>query len=147
MKKIFYITDVKLNKNNATSIHVKEIIKNFIRDGNQVVLFMPYTKDNINLNCQMKYIKYFNKGFLFNLTFQILLFFQMIKMYLIDKPDIIYVRKSASMITPPVFSYIFNIPQIFEVNGILKEEVKILQNFNFFINYVLFFIETINFII
>ncbi len=124
--KILYLAFIDLSVENADTIHPLEICENLTKLGHEILMFTPSCKTRTLPNIRIVRTGMFKipllKGFLHHLLLLPLLFFFCFR----KKADLIYSRYHPMEIlaTYPI-KKLFNIKYILEVNGAMKEEIKI----------------------
>lgn len=124
--KIFYISDINLKEKGVLKNHVFEIVRNFKKLGNDVILFLPNQKRSKE-DIKIINVLALKKNVLRGISYNFFLFFYLIYYIFIYKPDVIYTRQNMSTFIPAVLSKIFSITYVTEVNGTFEEELKILK--------------------
>lgn len=127
LNNLYYITDVRLKKNNGPSLHVFQLVRNLARLGITVHVFFPKGSDVVSQS--EKEIRWIPitipsyASFLQNQLFQLLILCKLIRL---PKSDAIYLRFSGSMIAPPLWSRVTGVPFFVEINGNIHEERRLL---------------------
>lgn len=122
MKHIYVITDVDLLEKSAQPIHVLSLCKYLGRLGVKVHLICPFWQSGV-LQVPQEVItvpvSVPKQPFLRARIFQTRL---LILLSRLPRPDALYVRLSAGMISPAVWTYLTGVPLFVEVNGIIEIE-------------------------
>ena len=128
--KIDMLYDIQLKGKDvpdAGITHTTELFENFKKIGNEVVLFVPKSKDiTIYKQPDTVYLPMLDVPLLHGVSYQLILFFY----YLLHqirhkKSDIIYSRISLLTISPLILSKLFKISYIVEINGLGIDEMKL----------------------
>ncbi len=117
--KIFYLSQVDLNKHYSGSVHVKEVVKEIIGLNNEVWLFAqaadPIMEQKGRL--QIKALGKVRGGtkayFFFQWKLLVSAFFMAIKV----RPDFFYVRSESAMFAHIIISKILGVPYFLELNN------------------------------
>jgi len=123
--KIFMVCDVWLDGRDAQTTHVLELFKNLgkLRDTH---LFAPRPKKLVNEAQNTIFIPtvmpIFKSAF-----YQLFFFFYLIFHCPKRSPNVIYSRCSSLTFSPVLISKIFRIPYVVEVNGLLIDEMKMID--------------------
>lgn len=126
-KIIYFIYNSPLDLKNGSNTHVLELSSHISKNMN-ILLFAPLSTNNKKLPNFISYIKVSGSNvssILYQLSYQIGLFFKLLLNCINRKPNIIYERVSGWSIFPALIAKTFNISYITEVNGLLVEELKI----------------------
>jgi glycosyltransferase involved in cell wall biosynthesis len=125
--KIFYICYEDLSAQVAWTTHIKEVVENLQKLGNEVVLFAPkFGKLESNVEFRRIYIPTTNVWLLNECLYSFLLFFYLIAYQIRLRADIFYMREMRLCLPVALVSKLFNVPNIIEVNGALVEELKLI---------------------
>lgn len=123
---IHYLTDIYFGEKNAGTTHTMEIYNNLSKK-NEVHLICqkPQTEIKVENKC---YIPLFGTKRLKRTILLNFLFWMIYPLYLLikKKPDIFYQRFDGTLFLSPslVFSKLFNIPLVMEVNGDMLDEIS-----------------------
>jgi|GEM_PF-624664 glycosyltransferase involved in cell wall biosynthesis len=120
-KSVLYIVNFPINNKLAPSIHVFEICNNLMQLGMSVCLISP--RIEIKDGVQFKFKNLRTPKILFPITYQIHLFFSLLRYCIVSRPNVLYVRQEAFMIAPSMIARLMRIPMIVEVNGLIENEV------------------------
>jgi glycosyltransferase involved in cell wall biosynthesis len=123
--KILYICDIDLKEEGAAKVHIFEIIKNLKKYGEEVTLFAPNFKKRIKNKQEsfIHFLPFINKLGFQALSYNLILFFNLIYWILFKKIQAIYIRQSGTLIAPALISKIFSIPLISEINGTIEKQL------------------------
>ena len=126
---IYYICDLNLNDSVGGVIHVLEVVKHLGLAGHQVKLFVPRLDHYLYQfkNVEIIYIPTIKVRVLYWVVFYLLLFPFLIRHFLSTPPDYIYTREMVYNFTPLIFSKLFQRPIVVEVNGVLLDELKMID--------------------
>lgn len=143
------VVNERLRSENALKTHIMEIFNN-LSELCDISLIIPYSNVEIPQNEHIiMYKKHnFSIPFIHLITLQMAQFFVLFKLFKQKKPDIIYSRLAPYSFSPPLFSKLFKVPLIVEMNGILREELEINKKSAIDYNISKFFLnltESINF--
>lgn len=123
------LSDLSLSKGNVT--HILEVVGQLTRMGHDITLFVPkYGLYKGELPFRVVYVPLVQipvRGLRFFsdlISFQIALFFCLIRLCLKQKPDAIYSRHDVFIVAPSVLAGIFHIPLFSEVNGVFSDELS-----------------------
>lgn len=147
---IFMINSGVLNINSGGGIHFVEIFNN-LKEENNVYCFVGKPKEMKNFpRDKMNLVVIPYLSFLTQFTYQFFLFNYLCYYCFKKKPDVIYVRQSPLSFSPLVFSKLFKIPYIIEINGLPLEDLQIRTESNhvhllFLIKYIYKFNEFISY--
>jgi len=124
--KFFYICYEDLSAQTAWTTHIKAIVENLAKLGNEVTLFAPkFGEFSAGVGVRTVNIRTPNLSYLKYLYFCIGLFFCLIHYYIKEKADIFYVRNMDILNIPViVVSWLFKCPQVVEVNGFPGGDMK-----------------------
>lgn len=125
--KIFMIFDGPLNAQDASITHLFEVFNN-LSDFAETYLFAEKPRQNIEKRKNIIYVPVLKIPNFIGISFQIVLFFSLIYYRYVHSPDVFYCRFSKFSYSPVLISKIFKIPLIFEVNGLLEEEIRMINN-------------------
>lgn len=135
--RIHYLTDIYLGERNAGTTHTLEIVKHLQRE-NKVDVICPTPTDNIKFDHQCVIHTFGLKGMarmaILNLGFLLLYPFYLLK----NRPDVIYQRFDGSLLLAPsvIFSKLFNVRLVMEVNGNLIDEITMRKSPSLYIKLV-----------
>ena len=125
--KIFYICYADLGTQAAWTTHIREVVENLKKIGNEVILFAPKLgKLETDLEIRSVYVPTVNVRLLSEYIYYFLLFFYLAAYQMRSKADIFYVREMGLSLPVALVSKLFNIPHIIEVNGRAIEERKLI---------------------
>lgn len=125
--KVFYICDTDLGLENASVVHIMEVVNNLNELNCDVTLFTPRMREyHQKTSAKIKYLKIINKPVLWVVSYEIILFFSLFYFILKKKPDVIYVRQSDSLLSPFLVSNLLRVPIVIENNGDLEKEARLL---------------------
>jgi glycosyltransferase involved in cell wall biosynthesis len=120
--KIFVVCGVWLDGRDAQTIHIQEVFKNLAKL-TETYLFVPKPQKTVNDAQNIIYIPsvipVFKSAF-----FQIFLFLYLIYYCSKLSPDVLYSRYSTLNFSSPLISKIFRIPYVVEINGLVRDEMK-----------------------
>jgi len=127
MKRLFIVYDggCSWSKKNATGIHILEVVNNIAKK-HDIVLYGTKEKGEstiTNSAFEIQYIPTFGTPIIRFTLYELILFIKLFFSQFNLKPDIIYTRSKAGL-SSLVFSFIFKIPRIVEVNGITTDECR-----------------------
>lgn len=128
MKRVYMIADVDLTEKSAQPVHLLSLAKYLARLGLEVRLIYPFWQKElpeIPLGVIGVPIPVPQKPFARARVFQAKLLLELSRL---PRPDVIYIRLSAGMVAPLVWSGIIGIPLFVEVNGIIGLEYLMGQN-------------------
>jgi len=124
--KVFYICDTDLGLENASVVHIMEVVNNLNELNCDVTLFTPRMREyHQKTSVGIKYLKIINKPVLWVVSYEITLFFSLFYFILKEKPDVIYVRQSDSILSPFLVSNLLRVPIVIENNGDLEKEARL----------------------
>lgn len=112
-----------LNPDSGGGIHTLELFENLTRRNNVKCFLAKSNLYKIN-NKNFIFIPFINFSALRLLSYNLVLFMHLLYYCKKTKQDIIYVRKNGINPASIIISKIFSIPLVFEVNGILIDDVK-----------------------
>lgn len=123
--KIFVITGDKLNTGGGGMTHLIETFEAIAEAGHEVQLFAP----QINISCSLPVQQIFThyKGFVGVLFFNLSLLLALCSHIIADRPNCIYTRQLSYSFVPPLLARLFGIKHCLEVNGILYDELKLVN--------------------
>jgi len=126
--RIYYISRIIYEHNNAELVHTIELFKNMRKTGNKVSLFVYSKNKNTKNDNDLIFIPTINKKILWAFIGEIfLIFYLMRRIIATGKPEVIYTRLTRNSIVPLIFSKVLRIPFIIEVNGLLIEEMHLFK--------------------
>lgn len=122
---IFYVANVDLSIEGATTRHVFEVCENLIKFGHKVTLFVPNRgKYQYETPVQIIKIPIPKAPLFFPFLFQIGLFFYLMSFSLRCKPDIIYTRSTTIGVAQELIKTLIGVPLVTEINGNKPEEAR-----------------------
>jgi starch synthase len=110
--RIVYASNINLNIESGAKNHVNEL-KRYLEKNNEVLSFGNSYKIELR-----NYQKFF-----LNFFFNVILFFKLLFNHLSRPVDAIYSRQNILFATPAIFSKVFSIPHVIELNGTIEEEL------------------------
>lgn len=128
MKRVYIVTDVDLTEKSAQPVHLFSLAKYLSRLGLEVRLIYPLWQrkaPETPLGVIGVPIYVPQEPFARARVFQAKL---LIELGRLPRPDVVYVRLSAGMIAPLIWSRGSGVPLFVEVNGIIEHEYLIRQN-------------------
>jgi starch synthase len=129
--KIFFIFIGSPLKKDASTTHQLELFSN-LEKLTSIFLFLPdIPEKSLNFSNIIR-VPRFNFPIIGIVVHQILLFYFLIWQYLKVHPDIIYTRYAEFNVTPVIFSRLFRVPIIIEVNGLSQAESDLASHHDFF---------------
>lgn len=121
-----------INQDVGSSRHVLEVIKEWAQEGHLIYLFSPrLSKSKRNFVFFKKvYIPVINLPNVKRLMFEILTFFSLLFHFFKreGQVDFVYNREDVFSFSSIVFAKLFGLRHVTELNGILREEMKMNQN-------------------
>lgn len=124
--KVFYICDVDLGLENASVFHIIEVVGNLKKLNCDVALFAPKIREyNKKTSVKIKYLRIINKPIAWVVSYGIILFFSLLHHILKEKPDIVYIRQSDSLLAPFLISNLLRVPVVVENDGDLETEARL----------------------
>jgi len=126
MKKILYITQVDMSERTGQGTYARESMSNLMKNPDIKVLFFgPKPKNDvstrINLSEDFNFIPFKRKTYFWYILFQLILFFKLTNVLIKNKSNtILYVKYSATMVSPVLVSKIFKIPLIIRASLLLE---------------------------
>jgi glycosyltransferase involved in cell wall biosynthesis len=125
--RIFYICYEDLSAQVAWTTHIKEVVENLQKLGNELLLFAPkFGKLESDVEFRHIYIPTTNVRLLNECLYYFLLFFYLIAYQIRLRADIFYMREMRLCLPVALVSKLFDIPHIIEVNGALVPERKLI---------------------
>jgi len=126
--------------------HVVEIVNRLSDRGQEVVVFVPepssepekLSADRVHYFLNLPGIR----GFVLGLVHCLIL---MVREYCNEPPDLIYAREMLYTVHTTLFSRVFNIPQVMEINGFQPEELPMDEEFQQVLYPVLIGTEALNY--
>ncbi len=117
--KIFYFSQVDLNKNYSGAVHVKEVVNAFVGLNNDVWLFAQTAdlKMEQKGRLQIKDLGKVSGGTISYFFFQWKLLFSALYLAIRVKPDVFYVRSESAMFAHIIVSKVLGIPYFLELNN------------------------------
>jgi glycosyltransferase involved in cell wall biosynthesis len=145
--KLFYICYENLSELKGSTTHIREVLENFQKLGNELLLFAPKIgKLESDVEFRRIYIPTTNVRLLNECLYYFLLFFYLITYQIRLRADIFYMREMRLSLPVALVSKLFNIPHIIEVNGALVEERKFIDTSRIKISLFKFF-QRMNFLL
>lgn len=143
-KKIFYFSYEGFSKLGKINNHIRETVSWMSKLGHKVHFFNPkITKPSFEKNVKVHLIPVINLSLFKWLLFDIFSFFYLAIEYFKTKPNVIYYRESSSL-TPLIFSKLFSIPLIVEINGWVLAELQQINYSKWKLSYIKF-IQKLNY--
>ncbi|MGB9919722.1 MAG: glycosyltransferase family 4 protein [Moorellales bacterium] len=128
VKRVHIVTDVDLTERSAQPVHVLSLAKYLGRLGLEVHLIYPFWQREVPAippGVVGVPVRVPRKPFARARAFQVKLFTGLGRL---PRPDVVYVRLSAGMVAPLIWSRIAGVPLFVEVNGIVDLEYLMAQN-------------------
>ena len=125
------VCELDLGVRDGSVIHFIELMKNLVKLDHDVHIFAPKITEWHDKSLSINYVPCvflrspsFLPKILLYITYQLFLFFYLIRFIKKTKVDVIYSRLGMFSLAPVVVSKITKIPHIVEVNGVIGEELK-----------------------
>ncbi|MBI4847289.1 MAG: glycosyltransferase family 4 protein [Nitrospirae bacterium] len=117
--KIFYLSQVNLNKHYSGSVHVKETVRELAAAGNSVLLFAQLDDNLIGTvpGVRVQAIGLIRGGIISYLWYQFKLLLTVLYQGIKEKPDILYVRSESAMFAHILVSKLLKVPCFLELNS------------------------------
>lgn len=140
--KIHYLSDIYFGEKNAGTTHTLEIY-NRLSKKNEIHLICQKPENEIKISKKL-YIPVFGTNHILRMIIFNILFWLLYPVYFFQrkKPDLFYQRFDGTLFLSPalLFSKLYNIPLVMEVNGIMLEEASLKKSPKIYI-YILKFCE------
>lgn len=135
--KILMICQIDLSLKLAQTVHWTEIFKHLLEMGHDCYCIAPNYGNKGLIKGNILYLRNFNLKYLKNIIYQLKLLFVIPYLLIKNKYQIVYIRYASGCLIPAIWSKIFNIRYVTELNGDLAEELEILYHpSQFVINFV-----------
>jgi glycosyltransferase involved in cell wall biosynthesis len=121
--RIFLLANVLLNVREGRTTHVLELLENLSKH-NDVICLAPRPPKIKYKSKNLVYIPVVHKRILYPISYQLLLFLYILYYSIQRKPDAIYARHYKFPFAQFIISRLLGIPNIVEINGIVREEMK-----------------------
>jgi glycosyltransferase involved in cell wall biosynthesis len=136
--KIHYLSDIYFGKKNAGTTHTMEIYTNLSKK-HDIHLICQKPEEKIEVQNKL-YIPVFGTARILRMLILNVLFWIMYPVHFVvhNKPDVLYQRFDGSLFFSPalVFSKIFKIPLVMEVNGLMLDEIRMRDVPTFYLNLI-----------
>ncbi len=124
---VFYACFEDLTKEVAWTVHIREVVNNWVAMGRTVTLFCPSIFPfKYPPRSKVVYVPTVNVRIVGEYLYLLLLPFYIIFFGIKEKPKALYCREMSLMIFLFLASKIIRIPMLIEINGFLMEDLKII---------------------
>lgn len=118
-----------LNSKDGSNTHIIELAKNMANKVPLKLFVMNSKRHDFDENyiywVPVLHVKNFT-----NISYEIFLFFTMLRFMLQKKPHIVYIRQDSISFLPLILCKLIGIPSVVEVNGLINDEIDIVSKFS-----------------
>lgn len=121
---IFLVYYGSFNTKSGSNIHILELLRN-LKKYTDIVLFAPGQKSVDRALSGIKYVPVIDNKYLVQPSYEFMLSFYLLYSCIRNRPDVLYLRQNSFPFFPIILCKILKIPSIVEVNGLVRDELKV----------------------